>query len=81
MAGTDIVTSLVSILVSGITQLGTGIGGGVNNFVSALAIDSTGSTPQLSIFVVFIAVFGALALGIGLTRRCFNMLASLGGSR
>lgn len=79
MDGVAIVEKLVQILVSGITGMGTGIGAGVNNFVTALAIDTSGETAQLSIFLGFVGAFAAIALAVGLTRRVFGWLETLSG--
>lgn len=80
MAGTAIVTEIVQILTSGLTQLGTGIGGGISNFVQALAFSGTGSEQTMSVYFVMVIVFAAIALAVGLTTRIFNWLSSLGGS-
>lgn len=82
MTGSNVVTEIVNILVSGITQLGTGIGSGVANFIQSLAFTTTGSgenaTTEMSVFFVLIVVFAGVALAIGLTTKLFNWLSSLG---
>lgn len=77
-SGSDIVGDIVDILVSGITGIGSGIAGGINSFVTALAI---GSNNDLSVFMVFVMVFAAIGLGIGLTRHIFGWIESLSGRR
>ena len=78
MQPTAIVEQIVSILVAGITQLGSGIGAGVSNFVTALAFTGTGSDQTLSIYFVMVCVFGGIALAVGLTTKIFNWLSNLG---
>lgn len=78
MTGTEIVTEIVDILVSGITQLGTGIGTGVANFAQSLAFTGTGENQELSVYFVLVIVFAGVALAIGLTTLIFNWLSSLG---
>lgn len=80
MAGTAIVEQIVAILVAGLTSLGEGIGQGVNDFVSALTITGTGENAALSPYFVMVLVFAGVALAIGLTRRIFSWLETLGGS-
>lgn len=78
LSGADIVGDIVDILVSGITGIGAGIAGGINSFVTALAI---GSNNDLSVFMVFVMVFAAIGLGVGLTRHIFGWIESLSGRR
>lgn len=82
MDGANIVTEIVEILVAGITQLGSGIGSGVANFIQSLAFTTTGegssATTTMSVFFVLIVVFAGVALAIGLTTKLFNWLSSLG---
>lgn len=78
MSGTAIVSEIVNILVSGITQLGSGIGTGVSQFAQALAFSGTGENQQLSVFFVLIIVFAGVSLAIGLTRLIFSWLQGLG---
>lgn len=77
----NFVTQMVEILVSGITGIGQGIGSGVNSFVTALAVTGTGDTATISVFLTFVCVFAAIALGVGLTRHIFGWIESLSGSR
>lgn len=83
MSGTSIVTEIVGILVAGIQQLGAGIGAGISNFVQSLAFTTTGegssATTNMSVFLVMVCVFAAIALAVGLTRLIFNWLQNLGG--
>lgn len=78
MTGSQIVTEIVNILVSGLTSLGTGIGSGVANFAKALAFEGTGENQTLSTYFILILVFAGVALAIGLTTKIFNWLQNLG---
>lgn len=78
MAGTAIVEQIVGILVAGLTQLGSGLGTGINNFVQSLAFTGTGNDQTLSVYFVMICVFGGIALAVGLTTKIFNWLSNLG---
>lgn len=82
MTGVEIVQDIVEILVAGLTELGTGIGSGIANFVNSLAFQTTGegssATTELSVFFVMVLVFAGVALAIGLTTRIFQWLSSLG---
>lgn len=41
--------------------MASGIGQGLNSMATALFVDSTGSTPQLSTFGSIVAVFGRIS--------------------
>lgn len=74
----SVLSEIVSILVGGIQSLGTGIASGANAFVKALFIDSTGGTNALSTFGGIAAVFGGIALAVGLTTMLFTWIRTLG---
>lgn len=78
MTPANIVSQIVSILTDGIVGMGSGIGQGVNNFVTALAFTGTGNDQTLSIYFVMVLVFGGVALAIALTTKIFQWLSSLG---
>lgn len=73
-----ILQEIVTILVSGITGVATGIGQGVSALVTAIFLDTTGATPVLSVFGGVIVVFAGLSLAIGLSRWVMMFLTSLG---
>lgn len=70
----------ISILVGGLESLGGGIGTGVNDYVSNLflELDASGNIVGLSTFGGVAAIFGGVALAIGLTTLIFNWIRSLG---
>lgn len=62
----------------GLTQMATGIGQGFQSFMSAIFLDSSGSTTALSVTGGIIVIFAAIALAIGLGRLVANYLFGLG---
>lgn len=78
MDGIAIVEDVVDILVAGLTQLGQGIGSGIQAFVTSLAFTGTGENATLSVYFIMVLVFAAVALAVGLTTRIFQWLTSLG---
>ena len=75
---TAILQEIVSLLVSGITQIASGIGSGLQTLVSSIFLDTTSSTTKLSTFGGIIVVFAGIALAIGLSRWVVNWLTSFG---
>lgn len=73
-----IVTELIGILVSGLTAMATGIGTGLQSYVTALFVDTTSETFKLTTFGGLIAVFGGIALAISLGRLVLMWVMSLG---
>lgn len=78
MTGSQIVTEIVTILASGITQLGQAIGSGISGVVTSMFFQGTGESQTLSVFAVMVIVFAGVGLAIGLTRLVFTWLQSLG---
>lgn len=74
----QIVTQIIQILVSGLTEMATGIGGGLNNLAQSIFLVQTGETWALSQFGELIIAFGAVALAVGLSRFVVNWLTSFG---
>lgn len=75
----NVLSQLITILVSGIADLGAGIGAGANSFVTDLfLVEGTNGALSLSTFGGTVALFGAVSLGIGLTRLIFQWITSLG---
>lgn len=76
----QLLNQIVELLVGGITGMATGLGRGINQYVSDLFIvTSEGGVMSLSSFGGMVAIFGGIALAVGITRRIFNWLISLGG--
>lgn len=76
----DILSEFIQLLVGGIKDLATGVGSGVNGFVKDLflEVDSTGAISGLSTFGGVIAIFGGIALAVGITTLIFNWIRSIG---
>lgn len=75
---TSVLQEIITLLTSGLSQMATGIGSGMAAFVGAIFLDTTGSTPVLSVTGGIIVVFAAIALSIGLGRLIANYLFGLG---
>lgn len=76
----DILSEFIQLLVGGIKDLATGVGSGVNGFVKDLflEVDSTGAISGLSTFGGIVAIFGGIALAVGITTLIFNWIRSIG---
>lgn len=76
----EVLQEIVSILVGGIQTLGTGIAQGVTSFAKALFLSGTGTTEdpyKLSVFGGIVAIFGGIALAVGITTLVFNMITKM----
>ena len=73
---------IISILVGGLTEFGTGLGSALSSLVKSVFIvtsgDGSSATTTLSIFGVLIIIFAAVSLAIGLSRWAVNFITSLG---
>lgn len=78
MEGTAIVNSIIEILVSGITGIATGIGGGLTELVKSIFFTTNGDATTMSLFGIMIVVFAGISLAIGLSRWVLQFLTSLG---
>lgn len=82
MSGTQIMQSIIEILVGGITQVAQGIGSGLSTLAQSVFLTTTGegssATTTLSTFGVLIVVFAGISLAIGLSRWVVDFVASLG---
>ena len=77
-----ILQEICEILVGGLTSLGTGIGSGINNAVQELFIvTGEGGAQTLSTFGIVIAIFGGIALAVGLTTLVTKWIMSLGARK
>lgn len=78
MTASALIGEIVNALVSGLVSFGQGLATGVNSFVTALVVDSSGTTPTISIWFGVILAFAGVAICIGLTTRIFMWLENLG---
>lgn len=75
-----VLQEIITLLVSGISQMATGIGSGLTALVSNIFLetDATSGTQSLSVFGGIIVVFAGIALAVGLCRWVVNFLTSFG---
>lgn len=78
MTGTAIMTSVIEILVGGITGVATGVGEGLSTLATSIFLAGDGETQSLSTFGVLIVVFAGISLAIGLCRWVVQWVSSLG---
>lgn len=85
MSASAIMTEVISILVSGIQGLASGIGNGLKSLVDAVFFTTTGTgadtTTTLSTFGIMVCIFAGISLAVGLSRLIVHWLSTLGGSR
>ncbi len=72
---TAILTEIIQLLTGGLTEMATGIGGGLNSLARSIFLTTEGT---LSLFGGIIVIFAGVALAIGLSRWVVNFLTSLG---
>lgn len=76
---TAVLQEIITLLTGGITQVATGIGGGLQKLVEGIFLDMTvPATPTLSVFGGVIIIFAGIALALGLCRWVTNWISSLG---
>lgn len=75
-----ILQEIIQILTGGLTQFASGLGTGLNQFVTNIFLEGTGETQTLSAFGIIVVVFSGIALAVGLSRFVVNMLTSFGRS-
>lgn len=79
----DILTQIVNILTGGLVSFGQGLGSGIQAIVQALFIqvDSGTGAQSLTLFGTLIVVFAAVSLAVGITRKLFAWVTSLGANK
>lgn len=77
---TEILSEIVSLLTGGIVGIAEGIGGGLQQLVTNMFVDTTGETRTLTVFGGLIIVFAGVSFAIGLSRLVYNWLTSLGNN-
>lgn len=78
MTGVQIMKEIIQILVSGITSVAEGIGGGLSSLATSIFLTTTESGQVLSVFGILIVVFAGISLAVGLCRWVVNFITSLG---
>lgn len=77
---TNILSEIVSLLTGGIVGIAEGIGGGLQELVTNMFVQTEGETTSLTVFGGLIIVFAGVSLAIGLSRLVYNWLTSLGNN-
>lgn len=76
-----VLTEFINILVGGVTQMATGLAGGIVAMAKALFLEvnaETGAVTGLSIFGGVIAIFAGISFAVGITTRVYLWVTSLG---
>lgn len=71
-----VLQEIITLLTSGISQMATGIGGGLVALTKAIFLDTAGTA--LNEFGGIVILFGGLSLAIGLSKWVVNWLTSWG---
>lgn len=82
MTGTELVTQIITILVSALKPFAEGIGDGLSALAQSIFLQTVGTgtdaTTTLSVFGTLIIVFAAISLAVGLSRWVLQFVSSLG---
>ena len=78
---TAVLNDIIDLLVGGITGMAEGIGEGLSTLVSSIFLETSGETIGLSVFGGVVAIFGGIALAVGLSKLVVKWVSSLGGSK
>lgn len=73
-----ILTEILTLLTSGITQFATGFGSGLMSMVTSIFLTGEGDAQKLSLFGGLCIVFAGISLAIGLSRWVLKWVSSLG---
>ena len=75
----EILQSIISILVGGITGVAEGVGSGLSTLAESIfLVQTTGGEQGLSTMGTLIVVFAGIGLALGLCRWVLNFVTSLG---
>lgn len=81
---TSVLEEIIAILTGGITGMASGIGTGIQALVTDLFLTGAGTQAdpyKLSIFGGVVAIFGGIALCVGLSKLVFLWICSLGRTK
>lgn len=77
-----LLTSIIELMVGGISGVAEGIGRGLSTLAQSIFLVTTGTgaeaTTTLSVFGALVIIFAGISLAIGLSRWVVNFVASLG---
>lgn len=75
----EVLQEIINILVSGISQVATGIGSGLTALVQNIFLTAgENGAYELSVFGGVVIVFAGISLAIGLCRWVMSFITSLG---
>lgn len=77
MTGTGLVSSIIEILVSGISGIAEGVGAGLSTLATSIFFTGTGDAQSISVLGICILAFAAISLGLALCRWVLNFFTSL----
>lgn len=78
----ELMNDIITILVGGITQVGTAIGQGLSSLVTNIFTVGTEGAMALSTFGTVIVIFAGISLALSLCYLIVHWISSLGaGSR
>lgn len=72
---TALMTEIIQLLVSGLTEYATGFFGALSSSVTSIFMDAEGG---LSTFGGVLVIFAGVSLAIGLSSLVFNWVSNLG---
>lgn len=78
---TAVLQEIINLLVSGLSDMATGIGTGLNNLMKNIFLDGEGNSTSpytLSIFGGVVVTMAGIALAIGLSRFVVTYISQLG---
>lgn len=77
-----VLTEIITLLTSGLTEMAKGIGGGLTSLVTSIFLETSGTgdsaVTKLSVFGGVIIIFAGISLAVGLSRWVVNWVTSLG---
>ena len=76
-----VLTEIINLLTTGITDIATGIGTGLGNLVESifLKVGTDGTVEGLSTFGGVVVIFAGVSLAIGLSKLVVHWISGLGG--
>lgn len=78
MSGTNLVSEIIQILVSGITGVAEGVGQGLSTLAQSIFFATGEGATGLSVLGICIVAFAGISLALGLCRLVFNFFTSMG---
>lgn len=73
-----LMSTIIELLVGGISGIATGIGGGISTLVNSIFLTGSGETQTISAFGALVVIFAGVSLAMALCRWVVNFISSLG---